>query len=295
MSSLHDDTRRTDDTRRPEDIENDIERTRAEVSSTIDAIQEKLTPGEMMDQALRYLRAHGAGDFGRNLGRQVRDNPLPVALVGLGVAWLAMGGRRHGDPPAREDASPIRPYPVSTAHDDGEAGERVRDTLSDAAGRVKDSVSGAARRARELAHDAGSRLGGVGGDVRMRAGALQGRTRMQVERARERTLRMADEQPLVLAAVGVAIGAAIGAALPSTRREDTLLGTTRDGLLEGAGDVARDGLRGVASSAQRVARTAREEVERAIDTPTGSAGAGSPSVGMAGMTGPAGAPGSAAH
>ena len=85
------------DTRRPEQIEDEIERTRADVGATIDAIQEKLTPGQMMDQALQYVRSSGAGDFGSNLGRAVRDNPLPVALIGIGVAWLAMGGRLRSD------------------------------------------------------------------------------------------------------------------------------------------------------------------------------------------------------
>ncbi len=300
-----------EDTRRPEEIEDDIERTRAEVGATIDAIQEKLTPGQMMDQALQYLRSSGAGDFGRNLGRQVRDNPLPVALIGVGVAWLAMGGRMRTDLAPWDDAPPMRSRRAATTYASGDVGatpyeddwpeatsadldepglgtriseagssagasvrdtvsgatERVRDAVTGTTGRVKDTVSSAARRARGLAHGAGSRLGDVGEGVRARAGALRGGTRMQLDRARERTMRMVDEQPLVLGAMGVAIGAALGAALPATRREDELLGATRDGLLEGAGDVAREGMRGVASSAQRVARTAREEVERAVDTP----------------------------
>jgi ElaB/YqjD/DUF883 family membrane-anchored ribosome-binding protein len=293
-------------TRRPEEIEDDIERTRAEVGATIEAIQEKLTPGQMMDQALQYLRSSGAGDFGKNLGRQVRDNPLPVALIGVGVAWLAMGGRMRTDLSPWDDAPPMRSHRTSTAYATGDlggtayeddwpdttradldepglgsriaeagssAGARVHDAVSGTTGRVKDTMSSAARRARDLAHDAGSRLGSVGEGVRTRAGALQGSTRTQVHRARERTMRMVDEQPLVLGAIGVAIGAALGAALPSTRREDRLLGSTRDGLLEGTGDAARDGMRGVASSAQRVARTAREEVERAIDTPPADDGA----------------------
>ncbi len=293
----------TEDTRRPEQIEDHIARTRADVSSTIDAIQEKLTPGQMMDQAIRYLRSSGAGDFGTNLGRQVRDNPLPVALIGLGVAWLAMGGRMRTELSPWSDAPPMRSSRVSstyatddaggvagTSYEDdwsddetgaaldepglGErvaqagssAGERVRDTMSSATSRAKGGLSSAAQRARDLAHDAGERIGGMREGVRRRAGSIRGTTRVRVDRARDRTMRMIDEQPLVLGAIGVAIGAAIGTALPATRREDELLGGTRDGLLEGAGEVAREGMRDVASSARRVARTARERVERTPDT-----------------------------
>jgi ElaB/YqjD/DUF883 family membrane-anchored ribosome-binding protein len=228
MSSTHNAPRRTDDTRSPEDIEHDIERTRAEVGATIDAIQEKLTPGQVMDQALQYLRANGAGDFGRTLGRQVRDNPLPVALIGLGVAWLAMGGRMRTDP----DEPGLGERMVQAGSD---AGGQAREALSGAAGRVRDTVADTTERVKETVSDAARRARHLGEDVRAHAGSLQDRTRVQVDRARERTMRMVDEQPLVLGAVGVAIGAALGAALPATRREDALLGSTRDGLLEGAG------------------------------------------------------------
>src|SRR3569833_806481 len=85
--------REQEDNRRPEEIENDIERTRAEVSSTIDAIQSRLTPGQMMDQAFAYARTSLPADFGANLGNTVRDNPVPVALIGVGIGWLMMLGQ----------------------------------------------------------------------------------------------------------------------------------------------------------------------------------------------------------
>src|SRR5690606_14145046 len=48
-----------EENKRPEEIERDLEQTRAEVCSTLDAIQEKLTPGQLMDQALDYWRRSG--------------------------------------------------------------------------------------------------------------------------------------------------------------------------------------------------------------------------------------------
>jgi len=47
------------------------------------------------------------------------------------------------------------------------------------------------------------------------------RSRDQIGRSMSRLL---DEQPLVLAALGVAVGAAIGAAIPSTEAEGRLMG-----------------------------------------------------------------------
>jgi ElaB/YqjD/DUF883 family membrane-anchored ribosome-binding protein len=278
--STHEDTRRTGE------IESDIERARAEVSSTIDAIQSKLTPGQMMDQALQYLRNSGTGEFGSNLGRTVKENPVPVALIGVGVAWLMMGGgqRTHATPAWRdvdariptlhrdlgtsgglygegEDTGAV--YPASGLEDEGHEGalSRAASAAGDLGQRVKESATGVAERAR-------GRLSDVTHDARMRAESLQRQTRYGMERTRDRTMRMIDEQPLVLAAVGIAIGAAVGAALPSTRREDALLGEMRDELMEGAKESAREGAETLTGSAKRVAGTVREETERALETAT---------------------------
>jgi|GEM_PF-4280861 len=32
------------------------------------------------------------GDFVRDLGEAIRENPLPAALIGVGLAWLFTGG-----------------------------------------------------------------------------------------------------------------------------------------------------------------------------------------------------------
>jgi Protein of unknown function (DUF3618) len=85
------------------DIERDIARTRDEMSQTIGAIQQRLSPGQMFEQMLHYFSsgsgrsfADGAGMFAQNMGRTIRDNPLPVALVATGLAWLMVSrGRRR--------------------------------------------------------------------------------------------------------------------------------------------------------------------------------------------------------
>jgi ElaB/YqjD/DUF883 family membrane-anchored ribosome-binding protein len=98
--------RHYEDHRSPDEIERDIASTRAEVSSTIDAIQAKLTPGQLMDQAYVYMKTSLPADFGVNLGNAVRDNPLPVALIGVGIAWLAMtGSKADGQARLRREAA----------------------------------------------------------------------------------------------------------------------------------------------------------------------------------------------
>jgi hypothetical protein len=41
--------------RSPEQLQRDIERTRAEMGDTLDTIRRKLSPGQLLDEALDYL------------------------------------------------------------------------------------------------------------------------------------------------------------------------------------------------------------------------------------------------
>jgi hypothetical protein len=85
------------------EIERDLDRTRAEMGQTIDALQERLSPGQLFEQGMRYFYSgggrsftDGAAEFAQNFGRAVRDNPIPFALVTTGLVWLMLGrGRKR--------------------------------------------------------------------------------------------------------------------------------------------------------------------------------------------------------
>ncbi len=88
--------------RDPEFIRRDIERTRSRMSRTIDEMQERFTPEHIksvaksvlkeqtVDRAVRVTSKakEGLMKARTNVTGFVRDNPLPAALVGLGLSWL---------------------------------------------------------------------------------------------------------------------------------------------------------------------------------------------------------------
>ena len=78
----------------PEEVQREVRQSRAEVEQTLDAIQERLSPGQLFEQAVEYMRSSNGNDFVRNLGTRVRDNPLPIVLVGTGLAWLILSSSR---------------------------------------------------------------------------------------------------------------------------------------------------------------------------------------------------------
>ncbi len=79
-----------------EQLEREAEATRAQIAATLDELRSRIRPGQVVDQLVDYARDSGGADFLRNFGRQVAGNPIPVALVGAGLAWLMMA--RRGGP-----------------------------------------------------------------------------------------------------------------------------------------------------------------------------------------------------
>src|SRR5688572_23392429 len=73
-----------------EQLERQTEQSRADVEQTIDELRARLTPGQLVDEILSYTR-DGGWEFTSNLGRQVTTNPLPVVLIGAGLAWFLLG------------------------------------------------------------------------------------------------------------------------------------------------------------------------------------------------------------
>lgn len=83
--------------------EQEIHQQRARVEATLDEIERRLTPGQLVDEVLRHVRDPGAS-FVANLGRTLAENPVPTALVGVGIAWLLLA-RRAGS------SAPVPPAP----------------------------------------------------------------------------------------------------------------------------------------------------------------------------------------
>lgn len=90
----------------PEVIRENIERTRAQMSETIDRIQHRLDPSRLRSEAedavreatigrvedMAYQAKRRAKRAQRGMINKIKENPVPAALIGLGLGWLMMGG-----------------------------------------------------------------------------------------------------------------------------------------------------------------------------------------------------------
>ena len=264
--------------RRPEQILAEIEHTRHEMDSTLNAIENRLTPGQLVDQGLDYLKGSGANEFVRNLGGQVKNNPLPIALMGIGIAWLMASGRNQ---PSYGGSS----YDTYTSSGPGmgeRAGEmkdQLKDRVSGATQSVRDrmsqagsSLSSAGQSARDRVGQVGSTLSSAGQSARERASQIGESAKYQVERARSGMDYMMREQPLALGAIGLAVGALMAAMAPRTRKEDELMGDARDRLMEQAKEVGKEKLEDAKQVATAAVGTVTKEAEkRGLTPPAGGA------------------------
>src|SRR2546430_3469227 len=101
-----------------EQLERETEEERARISETLEELRARMTPGHVVDRLVDYATERSGGMFFRNLRQQAVENPVPIALVGAGLGWLAMAGRRHGS---------MSPDVSRTADKIGAAGDMVAD------------------------------------------------------------------------------------------------------------------------------------------------------------------------
>ena len=71
----------------PSDMEQEINSTRERIGRTVEELEQRLSPGQLVDQALGYARDHG-GDFAANVAGSIRRNPLPMIVTAIGILWL---------------------------------------------------------------------------------------------------------------------------------------------------------------------------------------------------------------
>jgi len=92
----------SDENKSSDAIKADIEQTRSEMSQKINQIQDRLDPTRLKEQAQETVRSavtdgtdalvgfvrSNAGDFGYTVVDTIKRNPVPAALVGIGLGWM---------------------------------------------------------------------------------------------------------------------------------------------------------------------------------------------------------------
>ncbi|MBP1884044.1 DUF3618 domain-containing protein [Sinorhizobium mexicanum] len=95
------------------ELQREIEADRQRIEEKLHAIQERMSPGQLMDEMLEYAKTSGGAEYLSNLGVALKANPIPVALMGVSLAWLlANPGSRA--PGLKDDDDGADHYPLAT-------------------------------------------------------------------------------------------------------------------------------------------------------------------------------------
>lgn len=227
--------------RRTRQLEGEIEHTRAELSETIDALQEKLRPGNLVSEATDRMKtattekvkdmADTASETAQGMWEGARQNPVPALMIGAGVAWMLLDRSRHGNGHSSRRAwadSPSRRYGTFNEPDDY----------------YRDDVRGASR------EWSGQRSTGEGLTTWAREAGDE--ARHTARKAQNGLQRMLRQNPLLVGAAAMLAGAAVGASLPETERENELMGEARDTVVDRAQQAAENAVTAVKEAANDV-------------------------------------------
>ncbi|HKH12061.1 MAG TPA: DUF3618 domain-containing protein [Rubrobacter sp.] len=252
----------------------EIERTRADMSETVDAIQERLSPQNLKEQARDRVKEATVGrarEARSGIVDTVRANPLPAAMTGIGLGWLLMSARQQSQAqpriyrddvyrdPTNEYAREVDEYPVRDG--EGPDGSSAGEAIGRARDRVGETATHAQDKAGDVAHRAQDKAGDLGSRTREGASRLGSQARQQAQRAGSGFQRMLDENPLAVGALAVGAGAAIGLAIPETSKEHEVMGEARDTVVEKAQEKAQDAQQRVQRVAEEAQGAAQQEAE----------------------------------
>ena len=167
---------------------------------------------------------------------RIRSNPIPAALAGVGLSWLAFSSSERDE---ERDSSRWR----------GPSGEGVwRTDPSD------ESAVGGQSVTSNLTESA-SQMASRG---RQYASETTGSMRRMARRRQNQLQRMVQENPLLVGAGALMLGAAFGMAVPETETENEWMGDARDNMVDRAREMASDAASQVQETASNVADTAKK-------------------------------------
>lgn len=314
----------------PAEIEADIQRTRARMTEHVDALSWKLSPERLKAEARQKLHetqeavvdkvrdtAHEVGEQAKQAGSGfvglLKENPIPAAMIGAGLAWLIVESRRDSSPeyvgygegyaerygryynPASYTAAPAGTvgsttgaYAEAGGYGGASAGyetdtygtgtggtysggmhvgseeergfrERAGEKAAHLRDRVSDTTSGARDAVRERTHAAGERASELASSARERASDLSHAAADRARRTKGWAEHQMEDNPLVVGAAVLALGAVVGSLVPSTRKEDELVGARRDALMDRARGSIREARTVIGETARETLASAREE------------------------------------
>jgi gas vesicle protein len=277
----------SEDEARARELRGEIAETRSGISETIDAIQERLQPANLVAHAGESVRnaatekvkqmantAGAAADqvLGSSFMETVKANPIPAAMIGIGAAWMLFNRRSESRIYRDGRGEPYRSYDRSGRYGYGSYDESVPRAYEGSYGAVgtrgtigTEDTQSVASRAKDYASDVASRAQEFTGDVRDTA-------RRTSRRAQVKFDDVLRNNPLALGAAAALVGAVVGMTVPATEAENQLMGDARDSVVERARGLANEAANRVSEAADNTQDVVSRAASQVKDVASRAAG-----------------------
>ena len=192
---------------------------RAGLSSALDDLKNSVTSEALTNGAMTFAK-EGSTKVAQAAVDRAMANPLAAMLIGAGL-FMMMTTREDGTSPVGDlvdkGKSALKSAADSVRESASSAGAQTSETTSGLVDQAKDMLDKGQEQAHELTAEGRRRMHDLQDKGREKAQQLYDQGRGKFD-------RLAQEQPILVAALGVAFGAALGASLPLTRTEQDYLG-----------------------------------------------------------------------
>lgn len=245
---------------------------RAGLSSALDELRQSVTTTAITNGAMTFAK-DGSTAVARAAVDRAMANPLATMVIGAGLLLLLAGDKKVGNAlgslvdKGTSAAKSAAESVSSTAQNLTERVTSSADNVTSSAAARMSEAQGMRAEGQQRASDMLAKGKEQASDMYAK-GKEQGQQALQqaqdlFEQGRGRFEQFAQEQPILVAALGVALGAAIGASLPITRTEQQYLGDRARKVGSKAGDIALKAADAVTDklAGQNVAHKVSEVVE----------------------------------
>jgi hypothetical protein len=193
------------------------------------------------------------GQVGNKAWELTRKHPMPATLIGVGLGWLLVERIRATDTTdladypegldeISEDLATSRLASAAGAVKDAanHAVDSMKDATSHAFGTVKDATTHAVETVKDATSHTVETLKETASDLNHQAHETAAHLKSTARQAKMSFWQTMEENPLAVGATILTLGAIAGFALPSTRKEDALMGETRDNLFSSVRDAGHE-------------------------------------------------------
>lgn len=174
--------------------------------------------GQEEQQSVLACGVQGVKNAGATAVGAVKDNPVPAALIGAGLAWLLMQGAGRRYPQVGKAVTRSTKVAFNT----------VGEGVSTATGTVKDALSTTAETVKEGASTVGeytwTGLSTVGGAIGSGASAVGRGAKKGVTATKDAVVSSWQNHPVLTSAAALAAGIAVAMMVPSTGPERKAMG-----------------------------------------------------------------------